>query len=43
MAQHALSPLMKLRYRAEYVLLRLVAGLIRLMPVETAARVMGRA
>lgn len=34
---------MKLRYGGEYALLRLVAGLIRLMPVDVASRVMGRA
>ena len=43
MAHHELSTLMKLRYAGEYAVLRLIAGLIRLMPVETASRVMGRA
>ncbi|PTW60114.1 KDO2-lipid IV(A) lauroyltransferase [Breoghania corrubedonensis] len=43
MARHNLSPLMKLRYAGEYVVLRLVAGLIRLMPVDMASRAMGKA
>lgn len=43
MADHALSALMKLRYGGEYALLRVVAGTIRLLPVETASRAMGRA